>query len=86
METSLYSIDEFNDAFVKTTLDEVYDALTEKGYNAINQLTGYIMSGDPGYISSYRDARKKIVGVDRSIIIEFLLRKSLGDKDEVSRS
>lgn len=80
METSLYSIDEFNDANVKATLDEVYLALTEKGYNAINQLTGYIMSGDPGYISSFKDARKKIVGIDRSTIIEYLLRKSLGDK------
>ena len=86
METSLYSVDKFNDAYVKTTLDEVCHALTEKGYNAINQLTGYIMSGDPGYISSYQDSRKKIVSIDRSVIIEFLLRKSLGDKDEVSRS
>ena len=80
METSLYSVEKFNDAFVKTTLDEIYNSLTENGYNAINQLTGYIMSGDPGYISSYQNARKKIVSIDRSTIIEFLLRKSLGDK------
>ena len=54
--------------------------LKEKGYDPINQLVGYLMSGDPGYISSYQDARKKIVSVDRSKIIEFLLRQGLGEK------
>ena len=72
--TSLYSIDEFEDSLVKTTLKEVCDALKEKGYNEINQLVGYIMSGDPGYISSHNGARTKISSIERSTIIEVLLR------------
>ena len=78
-KTSLYSIKEFNAAYVEAIINEVCDSLTEKGYNAINQLSGYLMSGDPGYISSYQDARKKITSIDRSLIIEYLLRKSFGD-------
>ena len=73
-KTSLYSIDEFEDSLVSSTLKEVCAALKEKGYNEINQLVGYIMSGDPGYISSHNDARNKITGFDRSTIIEVLLR------------
>ena len=72
--TSLYSIDDFEDSLVSTTLKEVCEALKEKGYNEINQLVGYIMSGDPGYISSHNDARNKITSIERSTIIEVLLR------------
>ncbi len=73
-KTSLYSIDDFESSLVSSTLKEVCVALREKGYNEINQLVGYIMSGDPGYISSHNDARNKITGIDRSTIIEVLLR------------
>ncbi len=73
-KTSLYSIDEFEDSLVSSTLKDVCAALREKGYNEINQLVGYIMSGDPGYISSHNDARSKISSVERSTIIEVLLR------------
>ena len=73
-KTSLYSIDEFEDSLVSSTLTEVCAALNEKGSNEINQLVGYIMSGDPGYISSHNDARNKITSIDRSTIIEVLLR------------
>lgn len=73
-KTTMYSIDEFEDSLVSSTLKEVCIALREKGYNEINQLVGYIMSGDPGYISSHKDARAKITGVERSTIIEVLLR------------
>ena len=73
-KTSLYSIDDFEDSLVSSTLKEVCEALKEKGYNEINQLVGYIMSGDPGYISSHDDARKKITSIERSTIIEVLLR------------
>ena len=73
-KTSLYSIDDFEDSLVSTTLKEVCAALREKGYNEINQLVGYIMSGDPGYISSFKDARSKITSIERSTIIEVLIR------------
>ena len=78
-KTSMYSVEEFNDAYVETLLVDIYDALIDRGYNASSQLVGYLMSGDPGYISSYQDARKKITSVDRSLILEFLLKKALGD-------
>lgn len=79
-KTTLYSIEDFDNGLVNSILKEVSISLKEKGYDPINQLVGYLMSGDPGYISSYQDARKKIVSVDRSKIIEFLLRQGLGEK------
>ena len=78
-KTSMYSVEDFNDAYVETLLVEIYDALVDRGYNANSQLVGYLMSGDPGYISSYQDSRKKITSIDRSIILEFLLKKALGE-------
>lgn len=80
-KTTLYSIDEFNKSSIEKILMEVSNSLTEKGYNAVNQLAGYLMSGDPGYISSYQDARKKITSIERNRILEFLLKKSLGEKN-----
>lgn len=79
-KTTLYSIEDFDNGLVDSILKEVLDSLKEKGYDPINQLVGYLMSGDPGYISSYQDARKKIVSIDRSKIIEFLLKQVLGEK------
>lgn len=76
--TTLYSVEEFNNASVEIILKEVFLALQEKGYDPVNQLIGYLMSGDPGYISSYKNARNKITSIDRSKILDFLLRKSLG--------
>ncbi len=73
----LYELEEFDLALTEQILNEVYDALKERGYNPINQITGYLMSGDPGYISSYKDARKKISSIDRSKVIDCLLRKGL---------
>ena len=75
--THLYSIEEFESKLVSDTVKEVYDALEERGYNPINQLVVYLMSGDPGYISSHKEARNKITKIDRSKIIEVLLREYL---------
>jgi len=49
--------------------------LKERGYNPNNQIVGYLISGDPGYISSYHDARNKIQEIDRAKIVEILLRE-----------
>lgn len=76
-DTKLYDSFEIDFALIEQILKEVYDSLVEKGYDPINQLTGYLMSGDPGYISSYQNARNKIMSIDRSKIIEVLLRKGL---------
>jgi len=72
--TSMYDIESVEESLVSSTLKEVCQALREKGYNEINQLVGYVMSGDPGYISSHNDARNKITSVERSTIIEVLLK------------
>ena len=79
-KTMSYSLKELDEALVENTLNEVYSALKEKGYNPTNQIAGYLMSGDPGYISSYKDARKKIVSIDRSKILEYLLNKNFGEE------
>ena len=55
-------------------LEQVYTALTEKGYNPINQIVGYIMSGDPTYITSHNNARSLIMKVERDELVEEVLR------------
>ena len=60
---------------VKDVLDIVYNAMAEKGYNPVNQIVGYIMSGDPTYITSYKSARSMIMKVERDEIVEELLKE-----------
>ncbi len=64
---------ETDNTSVKEILAEVYAALTEKGYNPVNQIVGYIMSGDPTYITSYKNARSLIMRVERDELVEELL-------------
>lgn len=59
----------------KQILKEVYDALEEKDYNPVDQLVGYIISGDPSYITSYNNARTLIKGVDRDELVAEMLRE-----------
>ena len=59
-QTSLFDIQELDTEVVRETLKDVYASLEERGYNPTNQIVGYLISGDPGYISSYKDARNKI--------------------------
>ena len=59
---------------VYDTLQDVYNALEEKGYSPINQIVGYLMSGDPGYISNYKEARNKITSIERTRILEVLVK------------
>ena len=54
---------------VASILKDVYEALTEKGYNPVNQIVGYIMSGDPTYITSHKNARSLIMKVERDEIL-----------------
>ena len=60
---------------IRQVLFLVQDSLEERGYNPINQLVGYIMSGDPGYISSHKEARNKITKIERNKILEVILRE-----------
>lgn len=71
--TNIFDVKDINNLLVKETLNDAVDALEERGYNSINQLVGYLISGDPGYISSYNNARKKIQEIDRAKIVEILL-------------
>ena len=59
---------------VKEIIASVYEAMTEKGYNPINQIVGYIMSGAPTYITSHKNARSLIMKVERDELVEELLR------------
>lgn len=58
-------------------LKSVYDALEEKGYNAIDQMVGYILSGDPSYITGHNNARNIIRHIERDDLVEELLRAFL---------
>lgn len=73
--TQFFKVQKDQDSVVKTTIDDVYLALTEKGYNPVSQIVGYIMSGDPTYITSHNGARSKIMRVERDEIIEELLKE-----------
>ena len=74
-QTSLFDLQEIDTEEVRMILKEVSQSLTERGYNPINQIVGYLISGDPGYISSYGDARSKIQELDRAKIVEILLKE-----------
>lgn len=78
-KTSLFSIEEIEDALIRKTLDDVFEALKERGYNPISQIVGYLISGDPGYITSHQDARAKITEFDRSKLL-FIVLKGYLDK------
>ena len=60
---------------VKEILDLVYNAMEEKGYNPVNQIVGYIMSGDPTYITSFKNARSLIMKVERDELVEEMLKE-----------
>jgi len=65
---------------VTEVLERVYEALNEKGYNPISQIVGYIMSGDPTYITSFKGARSLIMKVERDEILEELMRNYVENK------
>ena len=68
------------DLEVKEVLDLVYNAMDEKGYNPVNQIVGYIMSGDPTYITSHQGARSMIMKVERDELVEELLNEYIKNK------
>jgi len=70
--TIIFSLN--NETDTKTILTSVYDSLISKGYDAINQIAGYILSGDPTYITTYNDARNMIQKVDRYELLKALIK------------
>ena len=72
--TMLFSSEEIRRENMKQLLKAVSEALAERGYNPVNQISGYLMSNDPAYISSHKNARNNIQQVERYEIIEELVR------------
>lgn len=77
-KTMSFNFEKEMNAKTKEILKEVYEALVEKGYNPINQIVGYILSGDPTYITSYKDARNKIRQIERDELLEKMVRYYIG--------
>ena len=71
--TQYFNVQKDMDFEVKDVIARIYEALTQKGYNPVNQIVGYVMSGDPTYITSHKGARSLIMRVERDEIIEVLL-------------
>lgn len=81
-ETLLFKLDDLNKRTVRETLEIVYQALEEKGYDPINQIVGYLLSGDPAYIPRYKDARNLIRRHERDEIMEKLVEYYLTKQEK----
>ena len=84
-DTQFFQAVQENKMDVTKVLQLVYEALSEKGYNPVNQIVGYVMSGDPTYITSHKNARSLIMKVERDEILEellsFYIDKKFGGSD-----
>ena len=78
--TQFFDSERNRDIEVSEVLDKVYQALSQKGYNPVNQIVGYIMSGDPTYITSFNNARALIMRVERDEVLEELVRYYIENK------
>ena len=76
-DTILFDTTEVSEELIRKTLQDAVEALSERGYNPINQLVGYIISGDLGYISSYKETRNRMSKIDRTELVEVLLKDYL---------
>ena len=78
--TQYFKVEKEPPTSVKEILHTVYEALAEKGYNPVNQIVGYIMSGDPTFITSHKNARSLIMKVERDELVEELLKEYIAGK------
>ena len=78
-KTMTFSLGKDHDNEMKSVLSQVYEALTEKGYNPINQIVGYILSEDPTYITNHNNARTLIRKLDRDELLQELVRQYLSN-------
>jgi uncharacterized protein (UPF0297 family) len=77
-QTRMYdNFDKIEQRTIEEILTIVYDALEERGYNAIDQMVGYILSGDPSYITSHNNARNIIGHIERDDLVEELIKSYL---------
>ena len=77
-KTMSFNFEKEKNTKTREILKYVYEALVEKGYNPINQIVGYILSGDPTYITSHKDARNKIRQIERDELLEMMVRNYIG--------
>lgn len=77
-KTMNFKLEKEKNLKTKETLKEVYDALVEKGYNPVNQIVGYILSGDPTYITSHKNARNIIRQIERDELLEKMVENYIG--------
>ena len=75
--TMTFSLKNSKDAEMRKILTQVYDALVEKGYDPLNQIVGYLLSEDPGYITNHKTARSLIRKIDRDELLQTLVREYL---------
>lgn len=78
--TQYFKVEKENQVGVKEILRQVYEAMRDKGYNPVNQIVGYIMSGDPTFITSHKNARSLIMKVERDELVEELLNEYIKSK------
>ena len=80
-KTMNFKVERDKDIKAKEVLKEIYEALQEKGYNPINQIVGYILSGDPTYITSHKNARNLIRTIERDELLEKMVKNYIGLED-----
>lgn len=81
-KTMNFKVERDKDIKAKELLKEVYGALEEKGYNPVNQIVGYILSGDPTYITSHKNARNLIRMIERDELLEKMVKNYIGLEDK----
>ena len=79
-ETLKFTVPSDDKENMRRILRNVYDALTEKGYNPVNQIVGYLLTEDPTYITNYNNARSMICKIDRDELMQVLVREYLFEK------
>ena len=76
--TAVFSLRDEQDQELRAALQEIYSALQEKGYNPVNQIVGYLLSEDPTYITTYKNARTLIRKIDRDDLLQSMVRSYVG--------
>ncbi len=83
--TQFFKVEAEKEISVKEVFEAVFQAMTEKGYNPVNQIVGYIMSGDPTYITSHKGARSLIMKVERDELVEEMLTEYIKSNSWASK-
>ena len=79
--TFLFDVSEIDDVLVGETIKEVYNSLEERGYNPVNQIVGYILSGEATYITNYNGARNAIKSLERDELLENMVKEYVDEND-----